>query len=178
MLLSLSILDTVGIFGASGFSGLLLLIAFVLAWKSNWDFKGMPHKLRFALAIMILLAVTGLSYSAVQYKYRENILSFDKVYEGVIDKDIYLVMSITSSNGTVSGKEYYKKIKDDIILDGTYKSDGSIILREQYTNGTTSGEFKGKLSGETITGIWKSMKTGKNRKFKLTETEAEYEAFR
>ncbi|UPT68905.1 MAG: hypothetical protein M0D57_09895 [Sphingobacteriales bacterium JAD_PAG50586_3] len=163
----------VEIFAGYGITGLALLGAIILAIKFDWSLKGVSSAGKVFLSTLTLIIVGGIIFIAATLSS-----SYDKVYEGKID-DVGVVMELTISNGKISGREYYKEIRKDIIIVGTYnKENETILLWEQWPNGRKEGEYKGKLNENTISGTWTRLRDNKKRKFLLTETESDYEDLR
>lgn len=163
--------------GVGGVFGLFVILFFLYFRKYDW-LKGMNVKLRAFFFFIFLVMFSVLGYGAFKYGFSNNTYAnFSKVYEGTIDQ-IPVVLKLSNSEGTISGTEYYKEIGKDIIITGSIEGNGDMTFWEQWPSGAKQAEFNGILNGNSITGIWKHLKTGKNRTFNLLETSANYEAFR
>jgi len=92
-------------------------------------------------------------------------------FEGKIDQKIEIVMELNIHDDVVNGKYYYKKVQNEILVNGTI-SNGQISLMEYTVNGKNTGKFEGKLVGTEFKGIWKNVeKPGTNLTFLLVSKE-------
>lgn len=100
--------------------------------------------------------------------------NFIKTFEGKIDDKYKIMMKITSDDGIISGKYFYKSNGVELKLSGEINN-GNIILKEFNKDSNQTGMFKGKIiNNEKIIGEWSKPDGNKIMNFKLIESNTDY----
>jgi hypothetical protein len=94
--------------------------------------------------------------------------NFSKTFEGAINNEYQIQMSLQRSGEDLSGNYFYTKHKTDIQIKGTIDGQDNFTLNEFDGKGNQTGVFKGKLiSGSEMEGIWSKPNGDKSMPFAL-----------
>ncbi len=125
-----------------------------------------------------LLFIMGCSSNDVQEELvmpKEVPASFENTYEGTIDDKYEIVMKLSSNEGEVSGKYFYKSQGGDLTLSGELDARNAINLSETNGEDKQVGIFQGQIDGEQIVGVWSTPDGSKEMEFVLSESSVNYE---
>jgi hypothetical protein len=86
-------------------------------------------------------------------------------------------MSITISGNAVSGQYHYDSLNSNarMLLNGTLKEDGTLIMNERAPNGKMSGRFDGDFDGKMFSGTFYNLINGKQFSFSFSPTSTLYD---
>ena len=103
-------------------------------------------------------------------------IDFVKTFEGQINNKYDIQMKITSNNGNITGKYFYKKVGKDIVIKGTIDNQGKISISEFDNKGNQTGLFEGKMPNENkIEGTWSKPNGSNSMPFYLLASNTSYE---
>ncbi len=89
---------------------------------------------------------------------------FSRTYSGKIDGKYDFTMELKKAGGIVFGSYRYAGKKQSLDLRGIINSDGSFDLKESIRSKET-GQFKGKVVGAIIEGVWSTPKNERRMQF-------------
>ncbi|HEY4374961.1 MAG TPA: hypothetical protein VGN52_23770 [Burkholderiales bacterium] len=120
------------------------------------------------LLLLLVLATPALSTWAGEF----DEAFFKRSYAGAIDGKLAFNMELRKAGGVLRGSYRYAGKSAALDLDGKIAADGAFTLEEKSGDKVT-GEFKGRLAGEKISGMWSTPKGAKQARqfgFEATQT--------
>jgi hypothetical protein len=105
---------------------------------------------------------------AVQKASNTGSADFSKTFEGAINNEYQIQMSLQRSGQELSGSYFYTKHKTDIQIKGTIDGQDNFTINEFDGKGNQTGVFKGRLiSGSEMEGTWSKPNGDKSMPFAL-----------
>lgn len=102
--------------------------------------------------------------------------SFVKTFAGTIGEKYDIVLKVKVDEGRAEGSYYYQKTGKLIKLKGSIDDSGIVNFDEFDENGNQTGQFKGKLIGNSkITGTWSKPDGGKATNYSIIESNIDFE---
>lgn len=99
-------------------------------------------------ALLLSCMITAPSLADAQY--------FHKTFAGQIGGHYAFTMHLKDIDGTLTGNYRYTGKRDDIYLSGKIDPSGNFTMEETGLGGKHTGTFTGKVSHDTLDGIWAS----------------------
>jgi len=110
---------------------------------------------------------------------------FDKKFTGTINGKIAIEMLLKKSDTSISGSYTYKGQNTFLFLTGSVKSDGAFEMQEYIEKISSNGEveqlntgiFKGKMTGNSLSGTWSGNKKEFTFDLKTDKSAVQFENF-
>lgn len=141
----------------------------------------MTMKILFALLFSVILFVTcnqreNNKADVKTNKPRREITlgnnnNFTKSYEGSINGNHKIIMTLSRSANSLNGTYTYKKKGEPIKISGAIDEYGNLKINEFDHNGKVSGMFKGQMIERDIVGQWISPNESQVMPFSISESQ-------
>jgi hypothetical protein len=97
-------------------------------------------------------------------------VNFSKVFQGTINNQFPIEMSLQRNGEDLSGSYFYTKVRTDIPIKGTIDGQDNFIINEFDSKGNQTGVFKGRFVSKTaMEGNWSKPSGEKLMPFSLSE---------
>lgn len=141
----------------------------------------MTMKILFSLLFSVILFVTCnqsenkkadvKSNDPIREINLENNNNFTKSYEGSINGNLKIIMTLSRSANSLNGTYTYKKKGEPIKISGVIDEYGNLKINEFDHNGKVTGMFKGQMIEREIVGQWISPNESQVIPFSITESQ-------